>query len=59
MNASFEPRDKKDPWHGRQPRYERIVRLAPNRFGLTTNLPSGEPVTVELCGPAGRTGKRS
>jgi hypothetical protein len=37
-----------DPWRGLQPKYEKLVRLGPMRFGLTTKLPSGEPVTVEL-----------
>jgi hypothetical protein len=37
-----------DPWGGRQPHYERIVKIAPGRFGLVTRLPSGEPITVPL-----------
>jgi hypothetical protein len=37
-----------DPWRGPQPKYDKIVRLGPMRFGLTTKLPSGEPVTIEL-----------
>jgi hypothetical protein len=36
------------PWLGRQPRYERLVRLAPARFGLLGKLPSGHPITVPL-----------
>jgi hypothetical protein len=49
MRASFgmwEPED--DPWRGRQPSYQRLVRLGPNQFGLAAKLPSGDPVTVEL-----------
>jgi hypothetical protein len=37
-----------DPWRGRQPRYERLVKVAPGRLGLTTKLPSGKPITVSL-----------
>ncbi len=44
MAGSFETREPDDPWRGRQPQYERIVRLGPGRFGLATTLPSGEPI---------------
>ena len=40
-----------DPWRGRQPKFEGIVRLGPMRFGLKTKLPSGEPIVCELAGP--------
>ena len=48
MKGRFEMHEKTDPWRGRQPKYERIVRVGPNRFGLATKLPSGEPIVAEL-----------
>jgi hypothetical protein len=49
MSASLEMREPLEhPWRGRQPKYERPVRLAPDRFGLVTKLPSGEPIAVPL-----------
>jgi hypothetical protein len=48
MRSWFEIRESDDPWRGRQPKYERIVRLAPGGFGLATKLPSGKPITVRL-----------
>lgn len=45
----FEMHEPDDlPWRGQQPKFEKIVRLGPMRFGLTTKLPDGEPITVEL-----------
>lgn len=49
MNAWIEAREADDPWRGRQPRYERLVKVAPGRLGLVTKLPSGEPITVPLA----------
>jgi hypothetical protein len=48
MPRWFEIRDKNDPWGGRQPRYECLVKIAPGRLGLVTSLPSGERITVPL-----------
>ena len=48
MNLRFEMTESDDPWRGRQPNYEKIVRLGPMRFGLTTKLPNGEPIICEL-----------
>jgi hypothetical protein len=48
MKAWGETHESDDPWRGRQPKYERIVRMAPRRFGLVTKLPNGEPITVPL-----------
>jgi hypothetical protein len=48
MNRRFEQRPSDDPWGGRQPRYEAIVRLGPMRFGLKTRLPDGRPIVCEL-----------
>jgi hypothetical protein len=42
-----------DPWHGRQPRYEKLVATGPTGFALVTRLPNGTPVHVAL-GPARR-----
>jgi hypothetical protein len=50
MTTRFERRESDDPWRGRQPRYEKIVRLGPLRFGLKTTLPSGEPTICEIAG---------
>jgi hypothetical protein len=55
MKSSVEFREPDDPWRGRQPRYEKIVRLGPLRFGLTTRLPDGQPVTCELGRPIRKT----
>jgi hypothetical protein len=38
----------KEPWRGRQPRYERVVRMAPGQFGLVAKLPNGTPITAPL-----------
>jgi hypothetical protein len=38
-----------DPWRGRQPSCQSLVRLGPNQFGLAAKLPSGDPVTVQLA----------
>ena len=48
MASRVELRESEDPWRGRQPRYEKIVRLGPMRFGLATKLPNGEPIVCEL-----------
>ena len=48
MSAWAEVRETDDPWRGRQPRYARVVKVAPGRLGLTTKLPSGKPITVPL-----------
>jgi hypothetical protein len=48
--ARFEMRPTNDPWRGRQPKYEKLVRFGPSRFGLVTELPSGAPIPV----PVGR-----
>jgi hypothetical protein len=46
MKASFEMREPVDhPWRCRQPKYERLVRLAPDGFRLVTKLPFGDPIT--------------
>ena len=50
MEARFWMTEADDPWRGRQPRYENIVRIAPMRFGLTTKLPNGDQVVCELAG---------
>jgi hypothetical protein len=41
-------RPSPDPWHGRQPKYEKLVMRDSNRFYLETKLPSGEPISVRL-----------
>jgi hypothetical protein len=41
-------RESDDPWRGRQPKYERLVMKGPRSFGMTTRLPSGEPIFVRL-----------
>jgi hypothetical protein len=48
MKVRLEMNQPDDPWGGRQPKYEAIVRLGPMRFGLKTRLPNGEPVVREL-----------
>src|SRR4249919_553580 len=42
MNVWLEAHEAGDPWHGRQPRYERLVKVAPGRLGLVAKLPSGK-----------------
>ena len=44
-----------DPWEGRQPRYEKIVRRKERRLELLTKLPSGEPIAVPIVPFAIRT----
>jgi hypothetical protein len=46
--VSFERHEPADPWEGRQPKYEKIVRRGPRRFELHTKLPSGEPIAVRI-----------
>jgi hypothetical protein len=48
MLARFDSQEPPDPWRGRQPKYEAIVRLRPGRFALKTRLPDGTPITVPL-----------
>jgi hypothetical protein len=48
MDSKFELAEPPDPWHGRQPKYERLVMPDSNRFYLETKLPSGEPISVQL-----------
>jgi hypothetical protein len=46
-------RDGLHPMLGRQaqPRYERIVKLAPMRYGLTVRREDGSQVVHEIIGP--------
>ena len=53
MASASQRRGAPDPWHGRQPRYEKIVATGPTGFALVTRLPNGEPVHVAL-GPGRR-----
>jgi hypothetical protein len=48
MGAKFEPGEPSDPWHGRQPKYEKLVMRDSDHFYLETKLPSGEPISVQL-----------
>jgi hypothetical protein len=48
MDAWIETHEAGDPWHGRQPRYECLVKVAPGRLGLVAKLPSGKRITVPL-----------
>ena len=54
VKAWFERRESRDPWRGRQPKYDKLVRLGPNRFELLTKLPSGKPISVRLSRFRGR-----
>jgi hypothetical protein len=47
MDPKFEPAEPPDPWHGRQPKYEKLVMRDSNRFHLDSRLPSGEPISVQ------------
>jgi hypothetical protein len=53
MAPASQRRGAPDPWHGRQPRYEKLVATGPTGFALVTRLPNGTPVHVAL-GPARR-----
>jgi hypothetical protein len=46
--VSFERREPADPWGGRQPKYDKIVRRGPRCFELVTKLPSDEPISVRI-----------
>lgn len=48
MDAWFERRDPDDPWGGRQPKFDRLVMHAADRFALAGRLASGERVEVPL-----------
>lgn len=37
-----------DPWHGHQPKYERLVMHGTDQFALTARLPSGELIDIPL-----------
>jgi hypothetical protein len=50
MKVTFERRPSDDPWRGRQPKYDALVKLGSQGFGLRTKLPSGEAITVLLAG---------
>ena len=54
----IEWRDSDDLWHGRQPKYDSLVRLGPDHFALMTKLPSGKPVSVRL-GPLSFADRRT
>ncbi|MGH2848992.1 MAG: hypothetical protein ACRDLP_00065 [Solirubrobacteraceae bacterium] len=56
MGASYRQRDCGEP-HGRQPRYDALVRRA-GCFYLMTRLPSGKRVAVRLGRPSRRQGPR-
>jgi hypothetical protein len=49
VSGGFERRATDDPWGGRQPRYEKLVMIAPSGFALTARLPSGERIDVPLA----------
>jgi hypothetical protein len=48
MASNFQRRRATDPWHGRQPRYEKLVTTGPTGFALITRLPNGKRVEVPL-----------
>jgi len=48
MDDRFEGRRCDDPWHGKQPKYEKLVYRGPGLFFAMTRLPSGEPTAVQL-----------
>jgi hypothetical protein len=48
MDDHFEGRRCDDPWHGKQPKYEKLVYRGPGLFFAMTRLPSGEPTAVQL-----------
>jgi hypothetical protein len=50
MDIRFERRECEDPWHGKQPKYEKLVYRGPGQFFAMTRLPSGEPTAVQLGG---------
>lgn len=43
-----ESREPRDPWRGRQPKYEKLVMHGPRHFAAVARLPSGERVEVRL-----------
>jgi hypothetical protein len=45
--SKFEMAEPPDPWHGRQPKYEKLVTRDSNHFYSQTKLPSGEPIAVQ------------
>jgi hypothetical protein len=59
IRGRFEMWEPDDPWGGRQPKYEKLVRRHPQRFELVTTLPSGERIAVPLGRFAGRSGDPS
>ena len=48
MASNFQRGGAVDPWHGRQPRYEKLVTTGPTGFALITRLPNGKRVEVPL-----------
>jgi hypothetical protein len=48
MPSSSHRRTGPDPWHGRQPRYEKLVTTGPTGFALVTRLPDGKRIEVPL-----------
>ena len=48
VKADIDWRDSEDPWRGRQPKYDRLVRRGPDDFALVTTSPAGTTVFVRL-----------
>lgn len=48
MTVHYRQRPGGDPWHGRQPRYDKLVRRGPTGYAMVTRLPSGQRVDVPL-----------
>jgi hypothetical protein len=57
VGGSHRQRDCGEPAHGRQPRYDALVRRA-GCFYLMERLPSGKRVAVRLGRPSRRNGPR-
>jgi hypothetical protein len=49
MSPGFELREPDDPWHGRQPKVEKLLMRGPHEFAMSARLPTGESVDVPLA----------